>query len=98
MNSRRESIIPLDPPRMDERLAPADDPGVLAQLGRRLLFARLATMRDGELIIEEWNGQRHRFGRRTPRLDLTVTLQVDHPQLYADAAFGGTVGAGEAYI
>lgn len=98
MNSRRDSIIPIDPPRAEGRLAPADNPGLLPELGRRLLLARLATMRDGELVIEEWNGQRHRFGRRTPRLDVTVTLQVDHPQLYADTAFGGTVGAGEAYI
>ena len=98
MNSRRDSIIPIDPPRAEGRLAPADNPGLLPELGRRLLLARLATMRDGELVIEEWNGQRHRFGRRTPRLDVTVTLQVDHPQLYADTAFGGTVGAGEAYM
>ncbi len=27
-----------------------------------------------------------------------MTVFVDHPQMYADAAFGGTVGAGEAYI
>ena len=98
MNARRDSIIPIDPPRADDHLAPVDNPGVLAQLGRRLLLARLETLRDGELVIEEWNGQRHRFGRRTPRLDITVTLQVDHPQLYADTAFSGTVGAGEAYI
>ena len=98
MNSRRDSIIPIDPPRAEGRLAPVDNPGLLPELGRRLLLARLATMRDGELVIEEWNGQRHRFGRRTPRLDVTVTLQVDHPQLYADTAFGGTVGAGEAYM
>ena len=98
MNTRRETIIPIDPPRAEGRLAPANNPGVLPLLGRRLLLARLATMRDGELVIEEWNGQRHRFGRRTPRLDVSVTLQVDHPQLYADTAFGGTVGAGEAYI
>ena len=30
--------------------------------------------------------------------DLRATIEVLHPQTYADAAFGGTVGGGEAYI
>ena len=29
---------------------------------------------------------------------LSCTLYIDHAQTYADVAFGGTVGAGEAYI
>lgn len=70
----------------------------LAALGRRLLLRQFATLRDGELRIIEPDGTRHQFGQRTPRLDLTITLHIDHPQLYADAAFGGTVGAGDAYI
>ena len=70
----------------------------LAALGRRLLLRQFATLRDGELRIIEPDGTRHQFGQRTPRLDLSITLHIDHPQLYADAAFGGTVGAGDAYI
>jgi len=73
-------------------------PSPLAALGRRLLLGQFAMLQHGDLEIVEWDGQRHRFGKRTPRLDLAVTLHIDHPQLYADAAFGGTVGAGEAYI
>lgn len=97
MNTRSEtekpSIIPVD-----ANLPDARSPGPLARLGRRLLLGQLAQLRDGELRIVEADGVEHRFGRRTPRLDVSVTLHVDHPQLYADAAFGGTVGAGEAYI
>ena len=97
MNTRSEtekpSIIPAD-----ANLPDRADPSALARLGRRLLLGQLAQLRDGELRIVESDGSEHRFGRRTPRLDLAVTLRVDHPQLYADAAFGGTVGAGEAYI
>jgi cyclopropane-fatty-acyl-phospholipid synthase len=97
MNTRSEtekpSIIPAD-----ANLPDRADPSALARLGRRLLLGQLAQLRDGELRILESDGSEHRFGRRTPRLDLAVTLRVDHPQLYADAAFGGTVGAGEAYI
>ena len=97
MNTRSEtekpSIIPLD-----ENLSDKRDPSALARLGRRLLLGQLAGLQEGELIVTEPDGTEHRFGRRTPRLDLSVRLSVDHPQLYADTAFGGTVGAGEAYI
>jgi cyclopropane-fatty-acyl-phospholipid synthase len=95
MNERTQkpSIIPSLP-----NLGAADRPSALAALGRRLLLGQFAALRDGELHIVEWDGKRHRFGSRTPRLDVSVTLHIDHPQLYADAAFGGTVGAGEAYI
>ena len=95
MNERTQkpSIIPSLP-----NLGAADRPSALAALGRRLLLSQFAAMREGELNIIEWDGTRHRFGSRTPRLDVSVTLHIDHPQLYADAAFGGTVGAGEAYI
>jgi cyclopropane-fatty-acyl-phospholipid synthase len=95
MNERTQkpSIIPTLP-----NLGAADRPSTLAALGRRLLLGQFAALRDGELHIVEWDGKRHRFGSRTPRLDVSVTLHIDHPQLYADAAFGGTVGAGEAYI
>jgi cyclopropane-fatty-acyl-phospholipid synthase len=95
MNERTQkpSIIPSLP-----NLGAADRPSALAALGRRLLLGQFAALRDGELNIVEWDGSHHRFGSRTPRLDISVTLHIDHPQLYADAAFGGTVGAGEAYI
>ena len=42
--------------------------------------------------------EQHVFGRRHAGFDLGCTLYFDHPQSFADAAFGGTVGAGEAYI
>jgi cyclopropane-fatty-acyl-phospholipid synthase len=72
--------------------------GPIVQLARRLLLEQLARLRDGELTLIEPDGSRHRFGRRTPRLDLAVTLEVLDPQLFADATFGGTAGAGGAYI
>ena len=99
MNERTEkpSIIPRGT-STDVNVGNVGRPTALAALGRRLLLAQFAALRDGELSIVEWDGRRHHFGRRTPRLDVAVTLYIDHPQLYADAAFGGTVGAGEAYI
>src|SRR5262245_44153681 len=73
-------------------------PSLLARLGRKLLLSRLGELQRGELRLIEPDGREHRFGRRDAAFDLGCTLHVNHPQMFADAAFGGTVGAGEAYI
>jgi cyclopropane-fatty-acyl-phospholipid synthase len=72
-------------------------PTTLARLGRKLLFAQLERIEHGEIRIVDELGER-RFGRRSEGCQLAVNVHVHHRQLYADAAFGGTVGAGEAYI
>ncbi|MBK6598458.1 MAG: class I SAM-dependent methyltransferase [Proteobacteria bacterium] len=87
----KPSIIPY------ERGLPAGNPTWLARLGRKLLLRQLESFRHGELRVIE-AGREHRFGKRTPDFDLACTLHIDHPQMFADTAFGGTVGAGEAYI
>jgi cyclopropane-fatty-acyl-phospholipid synthase len=72
-------------------------PGLLATLGRKLLFRQLASLHDGELRILDGDNE-WRFGARTARCALSVTIEVLHAQFYADVAFGGSVGAGSAYI
>jgi cyclopropane-fatty-acyl-phospholipid synthase len=90
--SSRPSIVPI------EGAHPVDVEGsVLARLARKLLLAQLENLSYGSLRIIEPQGE-HRFGKRTPECDLAVTVHVSHPQFFADVAFGGTVGAGEAYI
>jgi cyclopropane-fatty-acyl-phospholipid synthase len=69
----------------------------LQQLGRRLFLARLAGLREGEITVIE-GSESFTFGRRTPECNLRATIEVLHPQTYADAAFGGTVGAGESFM
>jgi cyclopropane-fatty-acyl-phospholipid synthase len=69
----------------------------LQRLGRRLFLARLAQLREGELTLIDGD-ERLVFGRRTAQCNLRATLEILHPQTYADAAFGGTVGGGEAYL
>jgi cyclopropane-fatty-acyl-phospholipid synthase len=69
----------------------------LQQFGRRLFHGRLARLREGELTVVD-GPDRFTFGRRTPACDLRATIEILHPQTYADAAFGGTVGGGEAYL
>jgi cyclopropane-fatty-acyl-phospholipid synthase len=67
------------------------------RLARALLLRALGQLEDGQLTLCE-SGEQHRFGRRTERCALSVTLRVLDPRFYRHAAFGGSVGAGEAYI
>jgi cyclopropane-fatty-acyl-phospholipid synthase len=69
----------------------------LAGLGRRALLKQLQGLQLGQLRIVDSAGE-HVYGRATPEFDVAVTLEVLDPQFWADAAFGGTVGAGESYI
>ena len=71
--------------------------GPVQALGRKALLAMLANLPDGALVIVE-DGEEHCFGRRTDLCTSHATLTVRNPQFWADAAFGGTVGAGESYI
>jgi cyclopropane-fatty-acyl-phospholipid synthase len=89
----KPSIIPG---REAELPAPSGA-GYLPRLGRKHMLAQLARITDGELRVHE-GGETFRFGQRTARCALTATITVHSPQFWADAAFGGTVGAGEAYI
>jgi cyclopropane-fatty-acyl-phospholipid synthase len=72
-------------------------PGVLDALGKRAVFARLRALRKGCLIMAEGK-ERHRFGTTCAELPEPVVIQVHDPRLYGDVAFGGSVGAGEAYM
>jgi cyclopropane-fatty-acyl-phospholipid synthase len=67
----------------------------LGSPARRLVFARLATLRAGLLRIREGN-EVHEFGSARTGIDATVT--VLDPAFYAEMAFGGSVGAAESYM
>ncbi len=84
-------------PRFDAAAPVATGSTVLTRQGRKLLLERLGKLKDGELRIQD-GAETHRFGQRTAHCALTATIVVQHPQFYTEAAFGGTTGAGEAYI
>ncbi len=81
-----------------EAVAPDADASLLARLGRKGLLKQLSGLVDGELRVVEVDGTQHRFGARTARCPLAVTIHVSNVQFYADTAFGGSTGAGESYI
>ncbi len=85
----RPSILPASPTVI------AND-SWLQRTGRDALLGQLKHLRHGEIAVVE-NGAVHRFGS-TAECPLTATVEVVHPQFWADAAFGGSTGAGESYI
>jgi len=70
---------------------------MFAALARRLLHSQLKALRDGEIRLVDGDDE-YRYGARNDRCPLGVTIEVLHPRFYADTVFGGTVGAGAAYI
>lgn len=90
MTTARPSILPDTP-------ALVVNDSWLQRTGRNALLGQLKHLKHGEIAVVE-AGQVQRFGKHTPECSLSATVEVVHPQFWADAAFGGTTGAGEAYI
>jgi len=81
--SHREArpVKPSIVPTLDRRRS--SRPGsALQQLAGGLFLAKLGGLREGELTIIE--GDNAEFGRRSPACDLRATIEVLHPQTYAD--------------
>lgn len=78
-------------------LAGTPKPTGLDRLARTQVLARLAGIVHGELLIRE--GDRSRtVGHRADAGDLHAEIRIHDPRFYSDIAFGGSIGAGEAYI
>jgi cyclopropane-fatty-acyl-phospholipid synthase len=80
-----------------EFLEASRKPTGLEALARRVVRARLESLRNGQIIVSE-NGRHETFGVVTDDLPLTVHLTIKDPRFYSDIAFGGAVGAGESFI
>jgi cyclopropane-fatty-acyl-phospholipid synthase len=79
----------IERPREGARTQP------LGALARRLVFARLAGVREGLLRVREAD-EVFTFGAERTGPDAAVT--VLDPAFYSEIAFGGSVGAGESYM
>jgi cyclopropane-fatty-acyl-phospholipid synthase len=76
---------------------PGSKPALLDRLARRIVFAQLEKLQVGQIIVSQ-AGSQDTFGKLTDDFPLTIQLRVFNPKFYRDIAFGGSVGAGEAYI
>ncbi|MEQ1772422.1 MAG: cyclopropane-fatty-acyl-phospholipid synthase family protein [Burkholderiales bacterium] len=58
---------------------------------------RLSGITHGALALCDGSRIEH-FGKRTDRCPFGATLRVHDPRFYSEIAFGGSIGAGEAYM
>ena len=89
---------------MKENIIPADAAGdsvdgasALTRLAKGLLRSQLKKLKHGRLRLID-SGRCDSFGADTGAGSLEATIRVHNPRFYADSLFGGTVGAGEAYM
>lgn len=65
---------------------------------KRAVQHRLAGIAQGELVIRD-GASTQRYGKKDAMgCALGVTLQVYDPRFFSEIAFGGSIGAGEAYM
>jgi cyclopropane-fatty-acyl-phospholipid synthase len=89
----KASIIPASAAVSDHSASTS----LLLRLARSALLGALEHLEHGELRLIDADGE-YRFGSNNSRCTLNATLRITDPRFYADTAFGGSVGAGEAYI
>jgi len=80
-----------------EHVKASTRPSTLDKFARRAVLSRLEGLESGQVIVVEGDEQTA-YGRCTEEFPEAVTLRVQGPRFYSDIAFGGSVGAGEAYI
>ncbi|MEP7061017.1 MAG: cyclopropane-fatty-acyl-phospholipid synthase family protein [Betaproteobacteria bacterium] len=72
-------------------------PHRLDGLASRVVRSRLAAIRHGQLRLVE-DGEVRCFGAAGRRCALTATVHIHDPRFWSEIAFGGSIGAGEAFM
>jgi cyclopropane-fatty-acyl-phospholipid synthase len=88
----KESILPAERP-----LAQLSALSKVDEWAKRVLISLLKKLNFGEIVLTDGEEQ-HVFGRRSEACDLRASLTVLHPRFYSQVLFGGSIGAGEAYV
>jgi cyclopropane-fatty-acyl-phospholipid synthase len=86
------SIIPLPANLISE-----DNPGLLTRLAKKLVHDQLSKIETGEIVFRENHTETY-FGKMTDDFPVRVYIDIIHPSMYKDVAFGGSSGSGEAYM
>ena len=72
-------------------------PGLLDGLARRLVLRQLQRLQTGRLVLLE-NGRESSFGETGTEPALAARITVLDPRFFSELAFGGSIGAGEAWM
>ena len=83
--------------RLPLQAPPARQPYSLDSFAARLVRSRLAGLEHGSLALDDGTRIGH-YGRSTARCPLNATVRVHDQRFYSEIAFGGSIGAGEAYM
>lgn len=67
----------------------------MTSIWRRVVFAFLARLKRGHLVLRDPEGRKHAFGGRFP--GGTAAIDVHDEVFFKQAALGGEIGFGEAY-
>jgi cyclopropane-fatty-acyl-phospholipid synthase len=76
---------------------PTPKPHVLDGLAQRAVRGRLAGLRRGRITLIE-GAERLHYGVSDERCPLRAEVRVHDPRFWSELAFGGSIGAGEAYM
>lgn len=86
--------VSLSSPR---HLAGTVKPGLLDGFARRAVLRRLRQLRTGHLVLVEGDTQSW-FGQPVHEAELSARIVVLDPRFFSELAFGGSIGAGEAWM
>lgn len=67
------------------------------KFARNQLLKLLKHLHKGHLTLED-NGEVYSFGEAQEKTSLVAHISVTHPAFYRQVLFGGSIGAGEAYM
>ncbi len=81
----------------ERHLSGTPRPGVLGGMARRMVISRLRQLHSGCVTLIDEHGQQQ-FGQPADQADLQATIRVHDSGFYSDLAFGGSIGAGEAWM
>ena len=81
----------------EKHLAGTLKPGMFAQLARKLVLKHLQRIDTGCINLTDGSFTT-RFGQPEDEAELVASIEVLNASFYADIAFGGSIGAGEAYM
>jgi cyclopropane-fatty-acyl-phospholipid synthase len=87
----KASIIP------NEDIFGTPKPTVFDKLARKAVLRRLESLKTGRLTLVDGDTVTA-YGQAAWETTLQATLRIHDPAFYSEVAFGGSIGAGEAYM